>query len=222
MPGSKSDFLENKVLDHLYGNTPYTPPANYHLALFIVAPTDAGGGTECSAGNYARKQIANNTTNFPNAVGGSKSIATQQDFITANADWAPLATPAVAFGYFDQAAPGGNLHHWGWLGSDPGRIFTAETTGETLSVPGHSLIVNDVVRVIAVPGSTLPGGLAAGTTYFVKTVSGDLITLSATLGGATIDITASGSGSIAKIAAKPILNGDTAQFPPGSLIITEE
>jgi hypothetical protein len=43
MPGSKSDFLENKVLDHLYGNTPYTPPANYHLALFIVAPTDAGG-----------------------------------------------------------------------------------------------------------------------------------------------------------------------------------
>lgn len=221
MPGSKSDFLENKVLDHILGNTPYSAPANIHIGLFTVAPSDPGGGTECSAGNYARKSVVNNTTNFPNASGGSKSIGTPQDFVTANADWALLASPVVAFGLFDAAAPGGNLLYWGWLGSDPGKIFTANVA-DTLTVPGHALIVNDVVRVMAVPGSVLPAGLSAGTTYFVKTVSGDDITLSATLGGATIDITASGSGLIAKLAAKPVLNGDTASFSAGSLTITEE
>lgn len=221
MPGSKSDFLENAILNHILGNTPYSAPATIHLGVFTVAPSDSGGGTECSAGNYTRKAVTNNTTNFPNAVGGSKSLATPQDFVTANADWAPVGNPAVAFGYFD-AGSGGSLLYWGWLGSDAGRIFTAESAGETLSVPGHSLIVNDVVRVVAVPGSTLPGGLSAGVTYFVKTVSGDQITLSATLGGATLDITASGSGLIAKIAAKPILNGDTASFQAGSLVITED
>lgn len=220
MPGSKSDFLENAILNHILGATPYSAPANIHIGLFTVAPNDAGGGTECSAGNYARKSVANNTTNFPNASGGSKSIGTQQDFVQANADWATLANPVVAFGLFD-AATLGNLLYWGWLGSDAGKIFTADV-GDNIVTPGHSLIVNDTVRVMAVPGSTLPGGLVAGTTYFVKTVSGDLITLSATLGGATLDITASGSGLIAKIAAKPILNGDTASFPIGTLTITEE
>src|SRR5262249_51796641 len=155
-----------------------------------------------------------NTTNFPNASGGSKSIGTQQDFVTANADWATLGSPVVAFGLFD-AATVGNLLYWGWLGSDPGKIFTADV-GDNVVVPGHSLIVNDIVRVMAFPGSVLPTGLSAGTTYFVKTVSGDVITLSATLGGSVIDITVSGAGLIAKLAAKPVLNGDTASFPASS------
>jgi len=220
MPGSKSDFLENKVLDHILGNTAYSAPATIHLGLFTVAPSDSGGGSECSAGNYARKAITNNTTNFPNASGGSKSLGAQQDFVQANADWALVANPVVAFGLFD-AATVGNLLYWGWLGSDAGKIFTA-VVADTLTVPGHTLIVNDIVRVMAVPGSVLPTGLSAGTTYFVKTVSGDDITLSATLGGSVIDITASGGGLIAKLAAKPVLNGDTASFPASSLTITED
>lgn len=216
MPGSKSDFLENAILNHVLGNTPYGAPANVHIGLFTVAPSDSGGGTEVTGGSYARKSVTNNTTNFPNAAGGSKSLAVQQDFPQATADWGTV----VAFGLFD-AASSGNLLYWGWLGSDAGKVFTA-TVADTLTAPGHSLVNNDQVRVMAIPGATLPAGLSAGTTYFVVNVSGDTFQLSATQGGAAIDITASGSGLIAKIAAKPVLNGDTAQFPPGSLTITEE
>lgn len=220
MPGSKSNFLEDELLDHVLGNAAYTAPANVFLGLFTVAPSDAGGGTECSAGNYARKQIANNNTNFPAASGGSKSLAVQQDFVTANADWASLVSPVVAFGLFD-ASTSGNLLYWAWLGSDAGKVFTA-TTADVLTSPGHGLANNDQVRVMAIPGATLPTGLSAGTTYFVISVSGDTFSLSTTQGGSAIDITAAGAGLIAKIAAKPILNGDTASFAASSLVISEE
>jgi len=49
----KSDYLENKVLDHVLRNTSYTPPATVYLGLFTANPTDAGGGTEVSGNAYA-------------------------------------------------------------------------------------------------------------------------------------------------------------------------
>ena len=58
----------------------------------------------------------------------------------------------------------------------------------------HGLIVGDRVRFTQ--GTTLPTGLAAATDYYVKTVeSADIITLSATRGGATLAITVSGTGA---------------------------
>jgi len=221
MPGSKSDFLELELLDHVLGAQAYTAPANIFIGLFTTAPADGGGGTECSAGNYARKSVTNNTTNFPAASGGLKQLATQQDFVTANADWAPALTPVVAFGLFD-AVSGGNLLYWGWLGSDSGRVFTGLAATEVLTSPGHTFVNDDTVRLYAVPGSTLPTGLSAGTTYFVIGVSGNTFQLSATQGGAAINITVDGSGLIAKIAAKPVLNGDTVQFVANSIQVSED
>jgi len=61
----KSDYLENTILDLVYGGVAYTPPAILYVALFSVAPTDAGGGTELSGGGYARVAVPNDLTNFP-------------------------------------------------------------------------------------------------------------------------------------------------------------
>jgi hypothetical protein len=216
MPGSKSDFLENALLNHVLGGSDYSRPANVFLGLFSVAPTDASGGTEITGGAYPRKQVTNNATNFPAASGGSKSLAVTQQFDVAPAGLAD----AVAWGIFD-ASTGGNLLYWGWLGSDAGRVFTA-TVADVLTVPGHTLALNDQVRVMAVPGATLPTGLSAGQTYFVLTVTGDTFSLSLTQGGAAVNITAAGSGLVAKIAAKPITEGDTPQFSGGALVITED
>jgi hypothetical protein len=106
--GSKSDFLEGKVLDHLYGATIYTPPATWYVAVFTTAPTDSGGGTEVTGGSYARVAVTNNTTNFPAASGGSKSNGTQVNYVTPTADWGII----VAFALFD-AVTGGNMGPWG-------------------------------------------------------------------------------------------------------------
>lgn len=110
MAGSKSDFLELELLDHVLGNAAYTAPATVYVALYTVAPTDAGGGTEATGGSYARKDVANNATNWPAASGGAKSNGVAITFVTATASWGTV----VAFGIFD-ALTLGNLLYWATL-----------------------------------------------------------------------------------------------------------
>lgn len=215
MPGSKSNVLELELLDHWLGNSAYTAPANVFFALFTVAPTDAGGGTEVTGGSYARVSVANNLTNFPSA--NPKSNAGAITWPTATAGWGDI----VAVGVFD-ALTVGNLLDWGWLGSDDGRIFTGLNTGDVLTVPGHTLVNTDQVRLLAVPGSILPTGLSEGQTYFVISVSGNTLQLSLTSGGAAVVITVDGSGLIAKITPKPVLVDDVVSIAIGQFQHTED
>lgn len=119
----KSDYLENKMLDHRLGRPDYTRPATVYIALFTAAPTDAGGGTEVTGGSYARAAVTNNATNFPAASGGAKSNGTAIAFPTATGNWGTV----VAFGIFD-ASSGGNLMDWGDI--TPNRAIN---TGATAS-----------------------------------------------------------------------------------------
>jgi hypothetical protein len=96
-----SDYLEDKVLDHVFGGTAYTAPTTLYVALYTVAPTDTGGGTEVSGGAYAR-QTAAFTVSGTNPTTASNSAAIE--FPTATAD---LGT-VVAVGVMD-ASSSGNL-----------------------------------------------------------------------------------------------------------------
>lgn len=104
----KSDYLENRVLDHFLGGVASTAPATVYIALFTAAPTDAGGGTEVSGGSYARVAVTNNATNWPAASAGAKANGTAITFPAPTANWGVV----VAFGIFD-AATAGNLYYWG-------------------------------------------------------------------------------------------------------------
>ena len=73
MAGSKSDYLENEILDHVLGGADYARPATVYIALYTADPTDAGGGTEGSGGSYAKASVTNNDTNWPAASSGAKS-----------------------------------------------------------------------------------------------------------------------------------------------------
>ena len=129
MAGSKSDYLENKVLDLLLGSVAYAIPATLYLALFTVALGDAGGGTEVAGGSYVRTAIANNLTNFPAAAAGVKRNGTVFAWPTASASWGTV----VAVGIFD-ASTAGNLLFWATLP-------TAKLVdlGDTLSLPINTL-----------------------------------------------------------------------------------
>jgi hypothetical protein len=102
-----SDFLELELLDHVFGAAAYVAPVTLYPALFTVAPTDAGGGTEVAGGSYARPAVTNNATNFPAAAAGAKSNGTAITWPTATADWGTV----VAIGLYD-AVTGGNLLGW--------------------------------------------------------------------------------------------------------------
>jgi len=85
---AKSNWLENKILDHVLRNTVYTPAATVYAALYInngVGSTDEDKGQEVKGGGYARTAIT-----FGAASGGQVSNSADVTFPTATADWGTI------------------------------------------------------------------------------------------------------------------------------------
>jgi len=104
---SKTDYCENKVLDHINGKSSFTMPTAY-VALFTAAPSDAGGGTEVSGGSYAR--VATSGATWTAASAGATSNAAAVTFPTASASWGTVTHYAL----FD-ASSSGNMLRWAAL-----------------------------------------------------------------------------------------------------------
>lgn len=102
----KSDFLEDKFLNHVLRNTAYTAPVTVYIGLYTGVPTDAGGGTEVSGGSYARTAA---TFSAP-SPSGTCTTSADITFPTPSAPWGAC----THFGIFD-AATVGNLLYWGAL-----------------------------------------------------------------------------------------------------------
>ena len=107
--GSKSDYLENQLLDLVLGDGgTFSHLATVYVALYTVTPSDSGGGTEVTGGSYSRVAVTNDATNFPDASGGAKANGTAITFPTPTANWGTI----VAFAILD-ASTAGNLLYWG-------------------------------------------------------------------------------------------------------------
>ncbi len=117
---SFSNYLENKVLGHVFGATPYTAPATLYVGLFTSSPGETGSGTEVSGGSYARQTIAFTVT------GSQASNTAAVEFPTATASWGTITFAAI----YD-ALSGGNLLAYGALTTsktiDNGDVFRIPT-----------------------------------------------------------------------------------------------
>ncbi len=82
---------------------------------------------------------------------------------------------------------------WGLRWRSP---FTVSTTTDRLLLGAQQVALweNQAVQVVNV-GGALPSGLAANTTYYVRDLAGGYCRLSATRGGAPINITTAGTGT---------------------------
>jgi hypothetical protein len=130
MAGSKTDYYEEKVIQHLFESA-YTAPDPLYVALYTVAPTDSTAGTEVSGGAYARESVAQGTgwTSSGNATENASDIT----FTEATASWGTV----VAFSLMD-ALTGGNMLYWGDL--------TASKTidsGDTAKIPAGDLDITE-------------------------------------------------------------------------------
>lgn len=138
MAGSKSNYLENKLLDGVLGGPTFTPPATVYVALSTAAYSEAATGAAMSevatAGTgYARVVMTNNATNWPAAVGGSKSNAVAATFPVALGAWGTV----LSF-YLCDAATGGNVLYGGDLATP--RTVAA---GDTASFAAGSLTITE-------------------------------------------------------------------------------
>lgn len=108
MSGSRTDYLEAKMLNWMFGGTPYSPPSVMYIGLFSILPTDSDPGTELSGGGYARVPVNNDPVNWPAAEDATiKQNGVVFTFPAATSDWGGVA----GIGIFD-AATAGNLLYW--------------------------------------------------------------------------------------------------------------
>ena len=99
-----SNYLKDKLNDHLHGGPAYTTPGTTYLAIMTAAPTGIGGGTEGSATGYSRLAVTNDATHWPASSSQIKSNGVRLDWGTISGT---LGT-AVGIAEYD-AASGGNL-----------------------------------------------------------------------------------------------------------------
>ena len=118
----KSDYLENKIIDHVFRGRSYTAPTQVWVGLLTAAPSDTGGGTEVSGGSYARATAgANGDTTWKATQGGTPAAASSGTggqtsnpaaltFPAPTANWGTV----THFGIYD-ASTAGNLLYWAAL-----------------------------------------------------------------------------------------------------------
>lgn len=78
---SFSNYLETKVLDHVFSNTAYTSPTAVYVGLFTTNPAEDGSGTEVSGGGYARQAGSFSVT------GNTATTTAAIEYPTATADY---------------------------------------------------------------------------------------------------------------------------------------
>jgi hypothetical protein len=106
---SFSDYLENAVLDHIFGDGTLTITAPTYLALCTTVPTDSSTGStivEANYTGYARKSIA--AADMSAASSGSKTNSNAITFAACTAGSSTIIGWALC-----DASTAGNVLCWG-------------------------------------------------------------------------------------------------------------
>lgn len=130
-----SNYLENKVLDHVLRNTSYTQPSGLWIGLFTgsaLSNLEAGTLTDevsTSGTAYARKAVT-----FGNAASGSASNSGTVTFDAATANWGTITAIGIMDG---QTVGAGNVLFYG-------NLTTAKLieTGDTLQFVTNNITVS--------------------------------------------------------------------------------
>jgi hypothetical protein len=122
---SLSNSFETSTLTWLLTTGSPSParPTAWYLALYTVAPTDTGGGTEVSGTAYVRKAATFTVS------GDTASNNAAVEWPTAGGSWGTV----VAVGVFD-ALSGGNLIAYGALTTNK-----TIDTGDVFRIPAGDL-----------------------------------------------------------------------------------
>jgi hypothetical protein len=226
---SKSNAFENSLLLLVFNNTNIanvgdatglrgsTTVGSLYISLHTADPGEAGtqATNECAYAGYARQPIARTTGGFT-VSGDNVALAATVNFPASSAGANEVATH-FAIGVAVSGAT--VVLYKGVLGGTQ-KAFTADT-GDLITMPAHGLVAGDNVVFEAVEGFSLPTGITEGTSYFVIAtgLTTDAFKFSTTLGGAAVDVTASGFGFAQKRQGINIIGaGVTPQLGTGTTI----
>lgn len=230
---SKSNAWENALLLLLFNNTNVanvgdatglrgsSTVGNLYVSLHTADPGEAGDQTtnEISYTGYARVAIARTSGGF--TVTGNQASLTAAVQFGQRSDVG--STEALYFGIGTASSGAGVLLYSGPLvGTNTTLPGTGIASSDTITVPGSTYSVNDRLVFFQAGEGTLPAGITQGTAYFVKTApGGGAYTLSATQGGATLDITADGSFFVVRLSTITVSQNSIPQLNTGTKVIED-
>tara|TARA_R110000822_G_scaffold308123_1_gene435784 strand:+ start:116 stop:508 length:393 start_codon:yes stop_codon:yes gene_type:complete len=99
-----SDYAEKLLLDWSMTTGSATRPTSWYVALYTVAPSDSGGGTEVSGSGYAREAVTFTAAATP---GGTTSNSGAVSYTASGGSFGTV----VAIGIFDAVTAGNLLWH---------------------------------------------------------------------------------------------------------------
>lgn len=236
---SKSDLLENELLQFLFNNTVVasglldglggggitgsTVPGDIWVSLHNDDPGEAGAQNtnELSIQNYVRIAVPRTTAGWTVST-NSATNAAQIRFPAAGSFGATGAPEdAVFFGLgVDSGTAAGHLMYYGHLGDDL-NVANANGTTDELDVEDNPYVDDDEIFLWEVPGQTLPTGLARGL-YFVITPTADTFQIETTLGGGATLWTGDGEVFVARVTRRTLDDGDAFTFEINDLDVFED
>jgi len=125
--GALSDYLENKLVDHVWRATSYTAPSNTYVALFTSSCSDSAGGTEVSGGSYARVAVSGATSSWKGTHGSTSGASAGTNGTISNAAAITFPSPTANWG---------TVSHWGQYDASSGGnllVCAALTTSKTIN-----------------------------------------------------------------------------------------
>lgn len=134
-----SNYLENKVLDHVLTATAYTQPAR-HIGLFKSPVSEAATDADLEAGTLTNEvgtagtAYGRQSVTFAAASSGTSATNATVTFSAATASWGTITHVAVMDG---GTAGAGNVLFWG-------RVTTAKTidSGDTFQITSGNLTIS--------------------------------------------------------------------------------
>jgi len=140
MAGSKTAYLEGKLLNFVFNGGVFVPVGTLYAALSLSPFDTSATGTVMdevpSSGAYARVSIVANTTNFPVATGSNPAQITNGTtitFPTATGSWGTVLSV-----YLVDAATLGNTYYGADLAA-PVSILT----GASLAIPPSAAVFQE-------------------------------------------------------------------------------
>lgn len=185
----KNDLLTN-------GLTNYT-----HIALLDDTQTEISGGSPA----YARKAVT-----WTTAAAGVRDNNADLVFDVA-------AGKTVAYWAAYTAITAGTQEAFGQIGSTIRGVATMQASDDIFRSDAHGVVANDRIFVAAIAGESIPTGIAAGTLYFAVTITTDTFQLSATSGGAAINLTTDGEIAFFKTVPEVFGSQGTLTITTGNL-----
>ncbi|MFI9558868.1 hypothetical protein [Nonomuraea endophytica] len=185
-----------------------------HLGAHTV--TDPGTGTNANSGEATGGSYARQAVSFAASASEQKANSGQVTI--------PVAAGSYAFVTLWTASSGNSGVYRGYLPINGaakgfGSVDGAGVTADAIQSAGHGLADNDRVMVFAVFGESLPAGLSEGTILHVVSSATDTFEVSATQGGASVNITGQGELYFQKVIPETFASPGEIVLDVGALIL---